>query len=104
VRLPKAIVRRKEPIGKEEIRQILLKCSDIKLKTYVMLLAATGMRATEALALRYKDFDFGDAANDNRNNNHQQALCKDTRRIHKDAYGPICLFDKRIGRTVQSLD
>jgi integrase len=66
VRLPKPVVRRKEPIGKEEIREILLKCSDIKLKTYVMLLAATGMRATEALALRYKDFDFGDD-----NNNHQ---------------------------------
>jgi len=58
--LPKAIVRRKEAIGKEEIREILLKCSDIKLKTYVMLLAATGMRATEALALRNKDFDFDD--------------------------------------------
>ena len=58
--MPKAIVRRKEAIGKEEIREILLKCSDIKLKTYVMLLAATGMRATEALALRNKDFDFDD--------------------------------------------
>jgi integrase len=66
VRMPKPVVRRKEAIGKEEIREILLKCSDIKLKTYVMLLAATGMRATEALALRHKDFDF-----DNRNNNDQ---------------------------------
>jgi integrase len=66
VRLPKPVLRRKEPIGKEEIREILLKCSDIKLKTYVMMLAATGMRATEALTLRYKDFDFGDE-----NNNHQ---------------------------------
>src|SRR5215218_11008716 len=68
VRLPKAVIRRKEAISKEEIREILLKCSDIKLKTYVMLLAATGMRATEALALRYKDFDFGE---NNKNNNHQ---------------------------------
>jgi integrase len=68
VRLPKAIVRSKEAIGKEETREILLKCSDIKLKTYVMLLAATGMRATEALALRNKDFDFDD---DNNNNNPQ---------------------------------
>ena len=58
VRLPKPVVRRKEAISKEEIREILLKCSDIKLKTYAMLLAATGMRATEALALRHKDFDF----------------------------------------------
>jgi integrase len=68
VRMPKAVIRHKEAISKEEIREILLKCSDIKLKTYVMLLAATGMRATEALALRYKDFDFDD---DNKNNNHQ---------------------------------
>ena len=68
VRMPKPVVRRKEAIGKEEIREILLKCSDIKLKTYVMLLAATGMRATEALALRNKDFDFGD---DNNRNNGQ---------------------------------
>jgi integrase len=67
VRLPKAVIRRKEAIGKEEIREILLKCSDIKLKTYVMLLAATGMRATEALALRHKDFDF----DDDNNNSHQ---------------------------------
>jgi integrase len=69
VRLPKAVVRRKEAIGKEEIREILLKCSDIKLKTYVMLIAATGMRATEALALRHKDFDFD--TDDNNNNNGQ---------------------------------
>src|SRR5215211_7966136 len=68
VRLPKSIIRHKEAISKEEIREILLKCSDIKLKTYVMLLAATGMRATEALALRHKDFDF-DFDYDNKNNN-----------------------------------
>src|SRR5215203_987740 len=65
VRLPKAVVRRKEAISKEEIREILLKCSDIKLKTYVVLLAATGMRATEALALRNKDFDFDDESSRN---------------------------------------
>ncbi len=60
VRLPKPVIRRKEAIGKEEIREILLKCSDIKLKTYVMLLAVAGMRATEALALRHNDFDIDD--------------------------------------------
>src|SRR5215211_5579821 len=68
VRLPKPVIRRKEAIGKEEIREILLKCSNIKLKTYVMLLAATGMRATEALALRHRDFELDD---DNNNNNGQ---------------------------------
>jgi integrase len=77
VRLPKAIIRYKEAIDKEEIHEILLKCSNIKLKTYLMLLASTGMRATEALALRHKDFDFDD---ENRNNNNnRQAFVRDTR-------------------------
>jgi integrase len=35
-----------------------------------MLLASTGMRATEALTLRHKDFDFDDE-NSSNNNNHQ---------------------------------
>jgi integrase len=73
VRLPKSVIRHKEAIGKEEIREILLKCSNIKLKTYIMLLAATGMRATEALALRHKDFDFDD---DNNNRNNRQAFVR----------------------------
>jgi integrase len=70
VRLPKSVVRRKEAIGKEEIREILLKCSNIKLKTYFMLLAATGMRATEALALRHRDFEIDD------NDNNGQAFVR----------------------------
>jgi integrase len=36
---------------------ILNACSSIRLKTYVMLLAATGMRASEALSIRLCDFD-----------------------------------------------
>jgi integrase len=71
VRLPKGIIRHKEAISKEEICEILLKCSNIKLKTYLMLLASTGMRATEALALRHKDFDF-----DDENNNNRQAFVR----------------------------
>ena len=39
-----------------------------------MLLASTGMRATEALALRNKDFDFDDE--NNHNNNHRQAFVR----------------------------
>jgi integrase len=58
VRLPKIIRKNKEAISKEDIADILNHCSDIKLKTYVMLLAATGMRATEALHIRVKDIDF----------------------------------------------
>jgi integrase len=38
-----------------------------------MLLAATGMRATEALALRHKDFDFDE---DNNNRNNRQAFVR----------------------------
>jgi integrase len=45
-------------LSKEDIADILNHCSDIKLKTYVMLLAATGMRASEALHIRVKDIDF----------------------------------------------
>jgi integrase len=58
VRLPRVIRRSKEALSKEDIIDILNACSDIKLKTYVMLLAATGMRATEALSIRIKDLDL----------------------------------------------
>ena len=33
-------------------------CSDIKLKTYVMFLASTGLRAVESLSIRVKDLDM----------------------------------------------
>ncbi len=58
VRLPRAVRRNKEAISKEDIIEILNQCSEIRLKTYVMLLAATGMRAVEALSVRIKDIDL----------------------------------------------
>src|SRR6476659_8405602 len=58
VRLPKSVRKNKEALSKEDIADILNNCSDIKLKTYVILLAATGMRATEALHIRIKDIDL----------------------------------------------
>lgn len=58
VKLPKVIRRSKEALSKEDIIDILNTCSDIRLKTYVMLLAATGMRAVEALSIRIKDLDL----------------------------------------------
>ena len=58
VRFPKTIFRHKEAIDKENIIKILNGCSDLRLKTYVMLLASTGLRATEALSIRLKDFDI----------------------------------------------
>ncbi|HJT83406.1 MAG TPA: site-specific integrase [Nitrososphaeraceae archaeon] len=58
VRLPKTILKYKEAIDKEDIIKILNGCSDLRVKTYVMLLASTGLRATEALSIRLKDLDL----------------------------------------------
>ena len=58
VKLPKVVRRNKEALSKEDIVDILNTCSDIRLKTYVMLLAATGMRAVEALSIRIKDLEL----------------------------------------------
>ncbi|MGA9170997.1 MAG: site-specific integrase, partial [Nitrososphaeraceae archaeon] len=58
VKLPKVVRKDKVALCKEDIIEILNACSDIRLKTYVMLLAATGMRAVEALSIRIKDIDF----------------------------------------------
>ena len=48
----------KEALSKEDVVDILNECSDIRLKTYVMLLAASGFRAVEALSVRIKDLDL----------------------------------------------
>jgi integrase len=58
VRLPKGVRNNKEAIDKDDIRDILNSCSDIRLKTFVMLLAGTGCRAVEALSIRNKDLDL----------------------------------------------
>lgn len=55
VRLPKAIRKNKEALTKQHIVEILNSIADIRLKTYVLLLSATGMRATEALSIRLSD-------------------------------------------------
>ena len=58
VKLQKVIRKNKQALSKEDAINILNSCSDIRLKTYAMLLAATGMRAVEALSIRIKDLDF----------------------------------------------
>jgi len=55
VKVPKVMRKSKEALSKEDIIDILNVCSDIRLKTYIMLLAATGFRAVEALLIRIKD-------------------------------------------------
>jgi integrase len=58
VRRPKVIKRVKEALEKKTIVEILNTCSDIRLRTYVMLLASTGMRPSEALSTSISDYDF----------------------------------------------
>ncbi len=57
VKIPKTIRKNKQALSKNDIINILNSCADIRLKTYVMLLAATGMRPEEALSIRIKDID-----------------------------------------------
>jgi integrase len=56
--MPRVAKQHKEALDRADIQKIILGCSDIRLKTFVMLLAATGMRAGEALSIRFKDFDL----------------------------------------------
>jgi integrase len=55
---PRVKESKKEPLTKEDIQIILNACSNIKLKTYVLFLAATGCRASEALSVRLCDIHF----------------------------------------------
>ena len=55
VKFPRVVRKEMQALTKEDIINILNACSDIRLKTYVMLLAATGMRASEALSIRLAD-------------------------------------------------
>jgi integrase len=64
VRLPKVVRKNKEALTKELIVEILNACSDIRLKTYVLLLAATGMRPTEALSIRMCDLNLDSNSQD----------------------------------------
>jgi integrase len=58
VSMPRVKESKKEPLTKEDIQIILNACSNIKLKTYVLFLAATGCRASEALSIRLCDIHF----------------------------------------------
>ena len=58
VRLPRAIRRNKEALTRELLIEILNSIPDLRLKTYLLLLSATGMRATEALSIRISDLSL----------------------------------------------
>jgi integrase len=58
VKLPRSIRKNREALVKVDVINILNACSDIRLKTYVMFLAATGCRASEAASIRINDLDL----------------------------------------------
>ena len=58
VTMPKKHKRRKEPLNAKKIRSILLACTNIRLRTFLLIIASSGMRANEALSLRNSDVDF----------------------------------------------
>jgi len=58
VRAPKQKYVELKALPKDTVRKIILACQNTRLQTYVLTLSATGMRANEALSIRYKDIDW----------------------------------------------
>jgi integrase len=51
VKMPKLQIEDEIPLDIGDIRKLLLACSNRRLRTYLLVLASGGMRATEALAI-----------------------------------------------------
>jgi integrase len=58
VRLPKRQFEDQEPVDAKDIRNILLNCANRRLKTFILVLASSGARASEILSIRLRDIDF----------------------------------------------
>lgn len=58
VKMPKHYREDEQPIDAQDIRSLLLKCNNRRLKAYILVLASSGLRAIEASALRLQDIDF----------------------------------------------
>jgi integrase len=58
VKVPKLYREDEEAIDVEDIRKILLSCSNRRLKAYLLILASSGLRAVEATSIRLRDIDF----------------------------------------------
>jgi integrase len=58
VKMPKHYREDGQPIDAQDIRSLLLKCNNRRLKAYILVLASSGLRAIEASALRLQDIDF----------------------------------------------
>ena len=61
VTLPKIPREDEKPIDGDDIRTILVKCHNRRLKTYLLVLASSGVRAIEACALRVLDIYFDES-------------------------------------------
>lgn len=64
VKMPKAYREDEEALDVQDIRNVLLVCNNRRLKTYILVLASSGFRAVEALAIRHKDIDFSASPTD----------------------------------------
>ena len=58
VKLPRVSRQYKKALSKEDIVKMLEACTKFKLKTYLIFLAATGARASEAASVQIRDLDF----------------------------------------------
>jgi integrase len=56
--MPKHYREDEEPLDVSDVRKILLSCNNRRLKSYLLIQASSGLRATEACALRMCDIDF----------------------------------------------
>jgi integrase len=58
VKLPKKYREDEQPLDVADIRNILLKCTNRRLKAFILVLATSGVRAMEASSFRIQDVDF----------------------------------------------
>ena len=58
VKLPKEYREDEQPIDAKDIRNLVQKCTNRRLKAFLLVLASSGLRAGEACSLRYQDVDF----------------------------------------------
>jgi integrase len=58
VKMPKHYRDEEQPIDVQDIRNLLLKCNNRRLKAYLLILSSSGLRTIEACALRIQDVDF----------------------------------------------
>jgi integrase len=58
VKIPKYYPDQEEPLTLSDIRELLEYNSNHRLRTYILLLVSSGMRAMEACSLRLQDIDF----------------------------------------------